>query len=100
MTRCKTISGVLFVALVIGQFSLWTAQNGIFDYWNLRLDLQNSADRNARLEARNNRLTGDVVDLKSKADAVEEIARNRLGMIKNDEVFYHVIDVSQATLRN
>ena len=94
------MSGVLIIALSIGQFSLWTGQNGIFDYWNLRQDLKNSVDRNARLEARNNRLTGDVVDLKSKADAVEEIARNRLGMIKNDEVFYHVIDLSQSTAHN
>ena len=97
MGKSKIVSGFLVIALVVVQFSLWTGQNGIFDYLNLQQDLKNSSDRNIRLAARNDRLIGDVVNLKSRTDAVEEIARNRLGMIKKDEVFYQIIDLAQTS---
>ncbi len=83
---------LLFAALVVMQGVFWTGQNGIFDYMALQQDLQDSRDRNARLGHRNDRLMEDVVDLKRKTDAIEEIARNRLGMIRDGEIFYQVIE--------
>ena len=41
---------------------------------------------------RNETLNAEVRDLKQGNAAIEERARSELGMIKQDEVFYQVID--------
>lgn len=47
---------------------------------------------NAELTQRNATLSAEVQDLKSGTAAVEERARQELGMIKPDEVFYRVVE--------
>ncbi|MCO6433360.1 MAG: septum formation initiator family protein, partial [Nitrosomonas nitrosa] len=37
-------------------------------------------------------LEAEVNNLKKGLDAIEELARNELGMIRNDEVFFQVLD--------
>ena len=49
------------------------------------------------LNARNETLNAEVLDLKSGRAAVEQRARSELGMIKQDEVFYQVIDQSATS---
>ena len=50
---------------------------------------------------RNDALAAEVEDLKSGEAAVEERARNELGMIKPGETFYRVIEPEQgATARD
>ena len=46
---------------------------------------------NARLKARNAAIDADVRDLKQGHEALEERARQELGMIRKDEVFYQVV---------
>jgi cell division protein FtsB len=43
------------------------------------------------LRARNAALDAEVRDLKTGYDAIEERARSELGMIRQDEVFYQVL---------
>ena len=83
---------LLILALAGIQGVLWTGENGILDYVNLSRDVAEGEARNARLSTRNARLLEDVVDLKSRDEAVEELARNRLGMIGSGELFYQVVD--------
>ena len=92
MTRGKFITYGLFSYLVFMCYVLVAGENGIFDYRNLQFDIANAEARNQRLSQRNQRLLKDVVDLKSRVEAVEELARNKLGMIKKGEIFYHIID--------
>lgn len=49
-------------------------------------------DKNSALKARNETLNAEVLDLKSGRAAIEERARSELGMIKQDEVFYQVLE--------
>jgi cell division protein FtsB len=42
-------------------------------------------------------LQAEVEDLKSGLAAIEELARNELGMIKEGETFFQVIQRSKAT---
>ena len=92
MPRFKPATLSLAAAILLAQGVLWTGQNGVFDYISLQQDIHDSRERNARLSRRNDRLIEDVADLKSRTDAVEEIARNQLGMIREGEVFYQVIE--------
>ena len=43
------------------------------------------------LEKRNKMLQADVADLQQGLDSIEERARNELGLIKQDEVFFRLI---------
>ena len=47
---------------------------------------------NAVLEERNQVLAAEVQDLKSGLDAIEERARSELGMVKEDETFFQIIE--------
>ncbi len=90
------VSRYLLVLAFAGiQGVLWTGENGILDYVNLGRDIAEAEARNDRLASRNQRLVEDVVDLKSRDEAVEELARNRLGMIRDGELFYQVIERRQ-----
>lgn len=83
---------LLACSLIGAQAVLWTGHNGILDYVEIRRDLRESVAHNASLGERNRRLVEDVVELKSRDDAVEEIARRSLGMIRAGETFYRVIE--------
>ncbi len=78
--------------LVFVQWVLWTGSNGIMDFVNLNRDLSDAAARNERLAERNRLLLEDVLDIKSRDEAIEEMARNRLGMIRAGELFYQVVE--------
>lgn len=73
-------------------FVLVAGQNGLLEYYNLKKEMGEASARNQRLSDRNHRLLKDVVDIKSRVEAIEELARNSLGMIHKGEVFYHVIE--------
>ena len=49
------------------------------------------AKQNAGLLQRNNLLKADIKDLKIGLEAVEERARNELGLIKQGETFYRIL---------
>jgi len=65
--------------------------------WDLSRQLATQQEKNSALKARNETLDAEVRDLKSGRAAIEERARSELGMIKQDEVFYQVLDNSAHT---
>lgn len=60
--------------------------------WELNRQITLKQDENDTLKMRNETLDAEVLDLKSGRAAIEERARSELGMIKQDEVFYQVLD--------
>ncbi len=60
--------------------------------WDLSRQLTEQQAKNTALKARNDTLDAEVRDLKSGRAAIEERARSELGMIKQDEVFYQVLE--------
>jgi cell division protein FtsB len=61
----------------------------------LNRQLQQQEDENQTLRQRNQQIATDVESLKNNLDAIEEKARADLGMIKQGETFYLVIDKKQ-----
>ena len=78
---------VLFVML---QYQLWFATDGILSVYRLYENLNHQAIENKKLTEHNTLLTADIFDLKYGNQAIEERARNDLGMIKKGEVFYQI----------
>jgi cell division protein FtsB len=79
--------------LLLGLLSkLLLGSNGWSHAKNLQEKVTEQRADNARLQQRNDALAAEVEDLKSGESAVEERARNELGMVKPGETFYRVVD--------
>lgn len=82
---------VLLFLIVMLQLKLW-GRDGIVKVRDLETSIATQREENDRLKARNAALEAEVVNLKEGREAIEERARSELGLIANDETFYHVID--------
>jgi len=83
---------VLTVLFVLLQYDLWIGEGSITSAWKLDKDINLQQRQNARLSDRNKALDAEVKDLKSGLQAIEERARSELGMVKEDETFFQVIE--------
>ena len=81
---------VLSLLLVL-QIRLWVGDNGVGELRSLQHDIQRQQATNQQLAQRNQLLHADITDLRNAQDAVEERARNELGLIKQDETFFRLV---------
>lgn len=93
--KALTLIFVILIALL--QYPLWLGKGSWLRVWDLSRQLATQEEKNSALKARNETLDAEVRDLKSGRAAIEERARSELGMIKQDEVFYQVLDNSAHT---
>jgi cell division protein FtsB len=84
---------VLLVLLAWLQVRLWISDDGYRAAWRLGDQVSAQKDENETLRDRNRALAADVADLKTGVDAVEEIARSELGMIRSGETLFQVVDI-------
>jgi len=87
----RIISLLLIVFLVLLQYRLWFGKNSVPDYLALKDEMQRQQLANEKLTQRNKLIYADIDDLKSGLEAMEERARNELGMIKQGETFFRLI---------
>ncbi len=81
----------IIVLIAVLQYRLWFAEGGMRDLWRLREQVERQQLEIEKLRQRNDILQAELVDLKDGLQAVEEIARSELGMIKEHETFFRVI---------
>ncbi len=82
----------LFIALLCAlQYRLWFGKHSIPDYVMMKKEVLEQQQLNSSLVQRNNLLKADINDLKIGLDAIEERARNELGLIKQGETFYRIL---------
>ncbi|AOM00634.1 cell division protein FtsB [Cobetia marina] len=91
MLKWINISLLLLLALL--QYRLWWGENGVTELFDIRARVQQLSREAAQLDNRNQRLGAEVVDLKNGLAAIEERARNDLGMVRKDEQFLWVPNV-------
>lgn len=80
---------ILFTGL---QYRLWIGPGSWAQVASLQREIDQQSQHNEHLLSRNRRLEGEVLSLRSGFEAIEEHARNDLGMIKRSETFYLVVD--------
>jgi cell division protein FtsB len=88
----KKLLILLVVLLVYLQYSLWFGDGSLQDVWRLHKDVEQQRQENAVLRERNEALEAEVLDLQQGLGAIEERAREDLGMIKKGETFYQVVE--------
>ena len=84
---------VLFIGL---QFRLWVGEGSLAHRAELNRQLEAQEQENRALRERNALIASDVQSLKNNLNAIEEKARADLGMIKQGETFYLVVDKEQS----
>jgi len=88
----KVILTSLVLLFLLLQYTIWLGDFGYFRLVQLESTILLQQEANNKLEQRNQRLRADVIDLKQGTAALEERARMQLGMIKEGELFFQVIE--------
>jgi len=85
---------LLSLLLVIAalQYRLWFAEGGLSDNRHLQARLQQQQAKNAKLSAGNQQMAEEIAALKSGSDEIESRARQNLGMVKEDETFFLLLE--------
>jgi cell division protein FtsB len=82
----------LVILLVYLQYRLWLGDGGLLELWNVHQEVEAQREENARLRERNEALNAQVLDLKQGLGAIEERAREDMGMVKQGETFYQLVE--------
>jgi cell division protein FtsB len=88
--RLLTLALVALIALI--QYPLWLGKGSWFRVWEVDQQIRSQHEINRKLQARNGALDAEVRDLKQGLEAIEERARSELGMIRQDEIFFQVVE--------
>jgi cell division protein FtsB len=91
------LSLALLIALI--QYPLWLGKGGWLRVWEVDQQIRSQRETNRRLQARNGALDAEVQDLKVGLDAVEERARSELGMVKDTEIFFQILEPAPPAQR-
>lgn len=82
----------LFIALILIQYPLWWGKGGWFEVWEMRRQVSAQRALNEGLRLRNAALEAEVRDLQTGTDAIEERARQELGLVSPDEIFVRIVE--------
>lgn len=84
------LSALLGIFLFL-QYHLFFETDGIRDVFHLKRTLAQQAKISEKLKAQNEELIFQVKRMQNSHEATESRARNELGMIKKDEMFYQIV---------
>lgn len=88
----KRFAFALMIILLAGlQYRLWFGKHSVPDYWSKKAQIHEMELQNGNLRQRNELLKADIDDLKTGLEAIEERARNELGLIKQGETFFRIL---------
>ncbi len=88
----RSIIAVLLLTFIGLQYKLWLGDASVLHGIHLEKKLLAQEQENEKLNARNRTLEADILELKRGDQALEELARFELGMVKNNEVYYQFIE--------
>ena len=88
----KIIAFVLLFLLIWLQYKIWLQDGGVPEVVQLQQEVEEVKTEVQQLQERNSSLDAEVKDLKKGLDAIEERARSEMGMIKEGEIYYQVIE--------
>ena len=74
------------------QFDIWFKDDGFYRVKDLEQMIGSLVEENERLKLRNEQLEREIEELKSGTESIEEKARTDLGMIKEGEEFYLIVE--------
>lgn len=93
MHKPSLIVLIILVLLLSGlQYRLWLGEGGMADIGRLKAQIAEQRAENERLQERNRIMEAEVMELKQGMETVEERARHELGMLKQGETLYLLME--------
>jgi len=89
--KMRTLLIILVVIVAFLQYRLWFADDGLVHVFRLKSEISAQKAKNDEIIKHNDSLIGEINSLKKGGGAIENRARNDLGMVKKGEVFYQVV---------
>lgn len=83
---------VLVILIIYVAYDIYYGRNGVIQYNQTVALVQKAQEKIKSLELRNSSLSDEIKDLKQGNVAVEEVARSELGLIKQNEEFFRIVD--------
>lgn len=88
----KIIVAIVILLIVHLQYRIWVGDGSIAEIEAYQQRLDELKKQVEEKRQRNEALYAEVLDLRKGQEAIEERARDELGMIKEDETFFHVLE--------
>ena len=88
----KVLTLILLALVALLQYPLWLGKGSWLKVWEIDQQVTRQHEINRKLQMRNAALDAEVRDLKQGHEAIEERARSELGMIKQNEIFFHIVN--------
>ena len=92
------VLGLLLLLLGM-QYRLWVGDGGWAEVARLKNQIEELQAANEDLRTRNNKLEAEISSLKTGVEAMEERARSDLGMVKEGEDFFLIVEPSKEDER-
>jgi len=80
---------LIFLAL---QYRLWVGEGSYAEVRHLQQEIANRKAELERMEKENQELRAEIEDLKKGLEAIQERARSELGMIKEGETYFQIVE--------
>jgi len=96
----RLISIALLLLLLVLQYQLWVGDGSLGQRAELKKDIEKQQIENNQLKARNDVIASEIEVLSTGTEGLEEIARSKLGMIGEDEIFYVIPEKKNQPLSN
>ena len=88
----KVLTLILLALVALLQYPLWLGKGSWLKVWEIDQQVTRQHEINRKLQMRNAALDAEVRDLKQGHEAIEERARSELGMIKQNEIFFNIVN--------
>lgn len=88
----KYIIAVIILLIIQLQYRLWLGDGSIAEIRAYQQELEDLRKQSEEKRQRNAALYAEVLDLRKGQEAIEERARSELGMIKENETFFQVLE--------
>lgn len=95
----KWLIGLLLCVLVGLQARLWFGEGGLEERARLQARIEEQREINRILSERNRRLEVEVFELQRGLETIEERARTDLGMVKEGEIYYQLLNDPDTAIR-
>jgi len=92
MNVSKILVAILILLIIQLQYRLWFGDGNISQVKASQQQLDKLKKEAQLMKERNEKLYAEVEDLRKGEEAIEERARYELGMIKENETFFQVIE--------
>lgn len=96
----RILAIILGLLLLVLQYDLWLSDGSLATIWRLQQEIISQENENKIISERNEALVAEVKDLKKGGAAIEERARNELGMIKKGETYIQVVEENKPENNN